>query len=344
MRDVAATAIDAWPLGREFAVQPEMQAITLDVILRTVFGLDEGPAKRELRAALLDLLARDTNPQVLLDVQSANGNQSPAAGRFLASREAVDRLLFAEIAARRRADVSGRSDILSLLVQATYDDGRPLEDVALRDELMTMLIAGHETTATSLAWAIAHVLADAGVRERLDRELAELGPGPLDPNRVLKLEYLDTVCRETLRLTPILPLVGRRLTKPMTIGGVALPAGVVAAPCIYLAHRRPERWPEPERFRPERFLEAKPTPYEFLPFGGGIRRCLGMAFALVEMKIVLAEVLTRVALEPAEGYRARVVRRSITLAPSEGVLVVASRPPSAVVERPTATALVEGDR
>ncbi len=343
MRDVAAAAIDAWPLGREFAVQPAMQAITLDVILRTVFGLDEGPAKRELRVALLELLARGTSPQVLLDAQSANGNQSAAAGRFLAAREIVDRLLFAEIAARRRADVSGRSDILSLLVQAKDESGLPLEDVALRDELMTMLIAGHETTATSLAWAVSHVLADASVRECLDRELAELGPNridaaPFDPNRVLKLEYLDAVCRETLRLTPILPLVGRRLTKPMTIGGVALPAGVVAAPCIYLAHRRPERWPEPERFRPERFLEAKPTPYEFLPFGGGVRRCLGMAFALVEMKIVLAEVLTRVELRAASGYRARVVRRSITLAPSEGVLVMAA-PPLPIGERSTATAV-----
>jgi cytochrome P450 len=165
------------------------------------------------------------------------------------------------------------------------------------------------------------VIAHPEVRARL---LDELRP-PRDPERVVRLEYLDAVCRETLRLTPIVPLVGRRLTRPMTIAGTPLPAGAVAAPCIYLAHRRPERWPEPERFRPERFLETKPTPYEFLPFGGGVRRCLGMAFALVEMKLVLAEVLSRVELSAAPGYQVRVVRRSVTLAPSEGMPVVAER-------------------
>jgi cytochrome P450 len=322
MRDIAAAAVDRWPAGRPFAVHPEMQGVTLDVILRTVFGLDEGPTKRDLRAALLDLLNLGANPQLLLAAQQSNGNGARPAERFFAARERVDRLLFAEIAARRLADVTDRPDILSLLVQATYENGRPLEDQALRDELMTILLAGHETTATSLAWAVSHVLAHPEVRARIADELRELGPAPLDPQRVTRLEYLDAVCRETLRLTPIIPLVGRRLTRPMRIGGVDLPAGVVAAPCIYLAHRRPERWPEPERFRPERFLETKPTPYEFLPFGGGVRRCLGMAFALVEMKIVLAEVLTRVELRAAPGYQVRVVRRSVTLAPSEGMPVV----------------------
>jgi cytochrome P450 family 110 len=311
-------------------VHPEMQGVTLDVILRTVFGLDEGPTKRDLRAALLDLLNLGSNPQLLLAAQqSSNGNRSNGANpaeRFFSARQRVDRLLFAEIAARRRADVQGhltdRPDILSLLVQATHEDGRPLEDQALRDELMTMLLAGHETTATALAWAVSHVLSHPEVRVRILDELRQAGLAPLDPERVTRLEYLDAVCRETLRLTPIIPLVGRRLTRPMRIGGVDLPAGVVASPCIYLAHRRPERWPEPERFRPERFLETKPTPYEFLPFGGGVRRCLGMAFALVEMKIVLAEVLTRVELRAAPGYQVRVVRRSVTLAPSEGMPVV----------------------
>jgi len=325
MRDIAASAVERWPIGRPFPVHPEMQGITLDVILRTVFGLDEGPAKRDLRKALIELLAIGSNPQLLLAAQQSNGNGGGPTVRFFGMRERVDRLLFAEIASRRQADVKGRADILSLLVQATYEDGRPLEDQALRDELMTMLLAGHETTATALAWAVSHVLAHPEVRARLLGELGEVGPAPLDPQRVTRLEYLDAACRETLRLTPIIPLVGRRLTRPMAIGGVDLPAGVVAAPCIYLAHRRPERWPEPERFRPERFIETKPTPYEFLPFGGGVRRCLGMAFALVEMKIVLAEVLSRVELRAAPGYQVRVVRRSVTLAPSEGMPVVVER-------------------
>jgi cytochrome P450 family 110 len=326
MRDIAAAAVDRWPTGRPFAVHPEMQGVTLDVILRTVFGLDEGPAKRDLRTALLDLLNLGANPQLLLAAQQSSngrgGNGASPAMRFTTARERVDRLLFAEIAARRQADVTHRADILSLLVQATYEDGRPLEDRALRDELMTILLAGHETTATALAWAVSHILAHPEVRARILDELHEAGPAPLDPQGVTRLEYLDAVCRETLRLTPIIPLVGRRLTRPMRIGGIDLPAGAVAAPCIYLAHRRPERWPEPERFRPERFLESKPTPYEFLPFGGGVRRCLGMAFALVEMKIVLGEVLTRVELHAAPGYQVRVVRRSVTLAPSEGMPVM----------------------
>ena len=325
MRDIAAEAVGRWPLGRPFAIHPEMQGVTLDVILRTVFGLDEGPTKRDLRAALLALLTIGSNGQTLLAAQQSNGNRAGAAARFFAARERVDRLLYTEIVARRRADVTGRADILSLLAQATYEDGAPLTDEALRDELMTMLLAGHETTATALAWAVSHVLADAEVRARLASELRDAGPAPLDPQRVTKLEYLDAVCRETLRLTPIVPLVGRRLTRPMTIGGVDLPAGVVASPCIYLAHRRPDRWPEPTRFRPQRFLESKPTPYEFLPFGGGVRRCLGMAFALVEMKIVLAEVLSRAEMRAAPGYQVRVVRRSVTLAPSEGMPVVMER-------------------
>jgi cytochrome P450 len=325
MRDIAARAVERWPIGRPFPLHAEMQGVTLDVILRTVFGLDEGPAKRDLRAALLDLLNLGSNPQLLLAAQQASGNGAGQAARFFTARERVDRLLFAEIAARRQADVTGRPDILSLLVQATYGDGRPLEDEALRDELMTMLVAGHETTATPLAWSVSHVLRHSDVRARILDELAGAGPAPLDPQRVTRFEYLDAVCRETLRLTPIIPLVGRRLTRPMQIGGTDLPAGVVAAPCIYLAHRRPDRWPEPERFRPERFLETKPTPYEFLPFGGGVRRCLGMAFALVEMKIVLAEVLSRAELRAAPGYQVRVVRRSVTLAPSEGMPVVVER-------------------
>ncbi len=324
MRDIAAAAVARWPVGRPFAVHPEMQGVTLDVILRAVFGLDEGPAKRDLRAGLVELLTLGSNPQMLLAVQesSRNGAAAGPATRFFAARARVDRQLFAEIAARRTADVHGRADILSLLLQATDEDGRPLDDQALRDELMTMLLAGHETTATALAWAVSHVVGDARVRGRLLEELHGAGPAPLDPQHVVRLDYLDAVCRETLRLTPIVPLVGRRLVRPMRMGGVDLPAGVVAAPCIYLAHRRAERWPEPARFRPERFLETKPTPYEFLPFGGGVRRCLGMAFALVEMKIVLAEVLSRVELRAAPGYQVRVVRRSVTLAPAEGMPVV----------------------
>jgi cytochrome P450 family 110 len=338
MQAVARRAIDAWPTGRPFAIHPEMQGITLDVILRTVFGLDEGAKLEALRAELVELLAMSANPQLLIaaaqardGAAQANGNgrggtrsarrAESVAARPLAVRARVDELLFAEIARRRSLPTEGRSDVLSLLLGARDEDGEPLSEQALRDELITLLVAGHETTATSLAWAVHHVLHDGEVRARLD---AELGV-PLPPQDVARLEYLDAVAKETLRLTPIVPIVGRRLTRRLRVGGIDLPAGVVAAPCIVLAHRRPEAWPEPLRFRPERFLERKPTPYEFLPFGGGVRRCLGAAFALYEMKIVLAEVLTRVVLRTAPGYQVRVVRRAVTLAPSEGMPVIVER-------------------
>jgi cytochrome P450 len=328
MQAIARRAIDAWPVRRAFAIHPEMQSITLDVILRTVFGLDEGPKLEALRAELVELLAVSANPQLLLAAaqarQGGNGALRGAVARPMEVRARVDALLFAEIARRRAANDDGRTDVLSLLLAARDEDGRPLPDQALRDELITLLVAGHETTATSLAWAVHHVLAHPEVRARLGAELASLA-GEMTPEAVMRLDVLDAVAKETLRLTPIVPLVGRRLTRPLRIGGLDLPAGIVAAPCIVLAHRRPERWPEPLAFRPERFLEKKPTPYEFLPFGGGVRRCLGAAFALYEMKIVLAEVMTRVVLRAAPGYQVRVVRRSVTLAPSEGMPVVVER-------------------
>lgn len=322
MQEIARRAIDAWPAGRAFAIQPEMQSITLDVILRTVFGLDEGPRMIELRRELVDLLAVSSNPQLLLaSLQSGGGAPRGAAARPLEARHRVDALLFAEIARRRTRPDETRTDVLSLLLAARDESGAPLSDQALRDELVTLLVAGHETTATALSWAVHHLLTHPDVRARLAEEVR----GVDDPLALSRLDWLDAVVKETLRLTPIVPMVGRRLTRPMTIGGHELPAGVTAAPSIVLAHRRPERWPDPERFAPERFLGTKPTPYEFLPFGGGVRRCVGAAFALYEMKIVLAEIVRRVELELQPGYEARVIRRSVTLAPSEGMPVVVAR-------------------
>jgi cytochrome P450/predicted unusual protein kinase regulating ubiquinone biosynthesis (AarF/ABC1/UbiB family) len=311
MAEITDQVVDGWPLGRRFAIHPEMQRITLEVILRTVFGLEEGDALVRLRRHLTELLAIVANPLLVTGLQG-NGARSQA----LTLREQVDAILYGEIARRRAAGATERTDVLALLLEARDESGQAMSDRHLRDELMTLLVAGHETTATALAWAFHHLLAHPPV---LARALAELAV----PDS--RLEYLDAVVKEALRLTPIIPLVGRRLDRSMRIGGHDLPAGVVAAPCIYLAHRRPQRWPEPERFDPTRFLDARPTPYEFLPFGGGVRRCLGMAFALSEMRIVLARVLPRVTLQTAPGYAARVVRRSITFAPSEGMPVVAGR-------------------
>jgi cytochrome P450 len=234
----------------------------------------------------------------------------------------VDDMIFAEIA-RRRADRARRTDVLSLLVEARDEQGRPMTDRELRDEMMTLLLAGHETTATSIAWALHRLLESPDVLGRVRDELLRVvGRGPLAPTHVPKLEYLDAVTKEALRLNPILPAVGRHLAAPMRIGGRDLPAGATAAPCIYLAHRRPDSWTDPERFLPERFIDGRASPYAFFPFGGGGRRCLGAAFALYEMKVVLAEILRRVALRAAPGNRVRVVRRGLALAPSAGMPVV----------------------
>jgi cytochrome P450 len=192
--------------------------------------------------------------------------------------------------------------------------------------MVTLLLAGHETTATALAWTLHHILANPSVEAALRAEAAgAAAAGPVGPDQVMRFEYLDATAKESLRLTPVVSEVGRVLARPTRIGGWDLPAGIVAGAAIYLAHRRPDLWPEPERFDPSRFVGLRPSPYAFLPFGGGTRRCLGMAFALYEMKIVLAEVLARAALHLAPGYRLRTIRRAITLAPSEGMPLVLER-------------------
>ncbi|HEV8715345.1 MAG TPA: cytochrome P450 [Candidatus Binatia bacterium] len=323
MREISDRVIESWPVRRPFPLQPQMQKITLDVILRTVYGIDEDADLRRLRDRLTELLSLGANPLNLLPWLQ------PLLGPFIGRRRIeqllreVDEILYAQIARRRAKDGSGREDVLAMLVEARDEAGQPMSDVELRDELITLLVAGHETTATSLAWAFHLVLQQPQVMEKLRAELRHImGSGPVAPQHVAKLEYLDATIKETQRLNPILPVVGRRLHAPMRLGGRDLPAGVVAAPCIYLTHHRPDLWPDPKRFNPDHFLGKRPSPYEFFPFGGGVRHCLGAAFAIYEMKIVLAQVLSRVALRPAPGHTVRVVRRGITFAPSAGMPVV----------------------
>ena len=325
MRDITDAAIDAWPIGRAFPVQDEMQAITLEVILRTVFGLAEPERLALVRERVRRLVGLVVNPIWLLPAMNKDYGRLSPGHRFARVKREVDELLFAEFA-RRRAGAGEGDDVLSMLVAARDEDGQAMSDEELRDQMVTLLLAGHETTATALAWAVHHIIENpdalASIRTELDREL---GDGPLHPGQVMRLEYLDAVVKETLRLRPVIGEVGRVLKRPMRIGGWDLPAGVEASPSIYLVHRRPDVWSDPERFDPRRFVGRRPSPYEFLPFGGGTRRCLGMAFALYEMKVVLAEVLRRVDLVRAPGYRMRMVRRAITFAPSEGMPVVVEK-------------------
>ena len=317
MSEVAEKHVATWPRGRSFAVLPSMQSITLEIIMRAVFGFDD----RERRERIGDPLRRllDTvasRPRVLAMALTAgrNGPLSPWR-QFAAIRAEGDELLREEIRARR-ADPHGADgdDIFSMLLAARDPEGRPMTEDELRDELMTLLLAGHETTATALSWTLERLIRTPEVLDRLSAERRDGGT-----------EYMDAVIRESLRLRPVVPAVVRRLQAPMEFGGWELPAGTHVAPSIYLLHRRPDLYPEPDAFRPERFLaDDPPGTYEWIPFGGGVRRCLGASFALFEMRIVLGTVLDRVRLAPRRGLRPEAVtRRAITFAPARGARVTA---------------------
>jgi cytochrome P450 len=312
MAEVAGREIERWPLGSPTAVRPAMQAITLEVIMRTVFGVQEEDRRARLGAALSHVMDWGNDPRRMLMLATMGPHR--AQGMFRRVRGPADALLYEEIRRRRAAsDLEERDDVLSLLLQARHEDGSPMGDEELRDELMTLLVAGHETTASALAWALERLVRHP---DKLERLRAEAAAGDE--------EYLDAVCKETLRLRPILLLVLRRLTEPMEIGGRVLPAGVNVAPCIYLVHRRPDVYPDPLAFRPERFLERPAGTYTWIPFGGGVRRCLGASFALFEMKVVLRELVTRLDLRAAAEGSERPVRRAITFVPERGAELVAT--------------------
>lgn len=312
MQEVAARHIAEWPRDRRFAVLPSMQAITLEIIMRAVFGFEDRERRDRIGTPLrrlLDTLASRPRVVAMALTANRNGPLSPWR-RFAALRDRADELLYAEISSRR-ADPHGAEgdDIFSMLLAARDPDGAPLTAGELRDELMTLLVAGHETTATALAWSLELLGRHPDVLARL-----------LDDERNGGGEYLDAVIKETLRLRPVVPAVVRRLQAPMEIGGWELPAGAHIAPSIYLLHRRPDLYPEPHAFRPERFLgDDGPGTYEWIPFGGGVRRCLGASFAMYEMRIVLREALRAIQLSTDPRRRAeRVTRRAITFAPTRG--------------------------
>ena len=308
MREATERAIARWPLGEPFPLMRETQAITLEIILRAVFGMTDGAAMAALSDKLRRFITAAVNPIYLWQRLQVDLGPLTPWGRFLRLRREIDALLDAEIATRRNGGPE-RDDVLSLLLAARDETGAPMGDAELRDELMTLLLAGHETTASSLAWTVHRILTEPGVHERA----ASDG------------DYLDAVIKETMRMNPVIPDVMRIVKAPIRIGSHDIPVGVGVAPNIYAAHHRADTWGDPYVFRPDRFLGTKPGPYEFFPFGGGMRRCLGAAFALYEMKVVLSTLLARTELAIAPGYRLRVVRRNITWAPSDGMPVVVTR-------------------
>jgi len=313
---VAATRADmaTWPRGRPMRVQPHSRAITLEVILTAVFGVAD-ERREPLRRAISELMA-PMNVLAILRIALSRPTGERPEGRFGAALERLDEVLYEEIRSHRAAGgLEERTDILSLLMQARDEQGEPMSDVELRDELVTLLLAGHETTATSVAWAIERLVRHP---EKLARLQAEIDAGSSE-------EYLNAVVNETLRVRPVVPIVARQLQEDFEIGGRTIPAGTTVAPCIYLTNRNPRVYERPEEFMPERFLSESPETFSWIPFGGGIRRCVGAAFAQLEMKLILRTVLVELTprLEgpwrrPGELTR----RRAITLVPMSGARVV----------------------
>lgn len=309
--EVTRTELASWPVGQPLPLWPRMQAITLEVIVRAVFGISDPDRRRRMQVLLRDMLNRLTSVRHVLgraaiDVAARRRRaRSDPEYRVLGP---VDEAIFEEIRRRRaEGNLAERDDILALLMQASHEDGSPIGDRELRDELITLLIAGHESTATALAWAFERLLRHPDKLERLRNEA-----------QAAEDEYADAVVKETLRLRPVLPVVLRELAEPMELGGHRLAAGTWVAPCGYLIHRREDVYPQPLSFRPERFLGSKPGTYTWMPFGGGVRRCVGAGFAQLEMKEVLQTVAGRLDLSPTHSRPERMTPRFITLAPSRG--------------------------
>jgi cytochrome P450 family 135 len=312
--EVAVQEIESWPPGAELSLHPRMQAITLEVILRAVFGVTDEGRRARLRELLPQLL--DSTSSVSLQFKvllSRRFEQLDPLGFLRELSAEIDDLLLAEIS-ERRADpqLAERTDILSLLALAQFEDGEGMSDQELRDQLLTLLLAGHETTATALAWTADLLTRHPHAMKRLTDEIdADRGD-----------TYLRAVINESLRLRPVVPLAGRRLTSDLQVNGWTLPAGTDVTPAIWLTHTRADLYPEPYAFRPERFIDERPTTYGWVPFGGGVRRCLGAAFAEFEMRVVLTELLRRRSLGAASPNAERVTRRNVTFSPLRGTRVV----------------------
>ena len=311
VREVVAREVEDWPERRAFALHPRMQAVTLEVILRAVFGMTDPARRARLATSLVRLLADTASGGLQLSVMLARrlGGPDPLA-RLRALRGEIDVLLAEEITVRR---AEPGEDILSLLIAARFEDGEPMGDAEIRDQLMTLLLAGHETTATGLAWTFDLLLRHPAAMARLVAEV-DAGEEP----------YLRAVVAESLRLRPVVPFAGRRLGSELPVDGHVLPAGTDVTPAIWLTHTRADRYPEPFAFRPERFLASAPATYAWVPFGGGVRRCLGAAFAEMEMRVALAEILRRRTLTGVARTAERVARRNVTFSPRTGTPVVAT--------------------
>jgi cytochrome P450 len=312
--EIAAREVERWPVGRPFELRPRMQAITLEVILRAVFGV-RGEERLGRFRALLPRLTDATGVQMWIPFLRRNLGPWSPWGRFLRMRAKVDELVYDEIRRRRaEPDAAERDDVLSLLLGARHEDGSAMSDTELRDELITLLTAGHETSATALAWAFERLLRNPAALRALTAEVDEV-----------RGEYVDAVVKETLRVRPVIVDVARVLTADVELAGWRVPAGTVVVPAIALLQLAPEHYPDPVDFRPERFLDGQPAPYTWIPFGGGVRRCLGAAFAQLEIRTVLETVVAQASLHAPDQAPERARMRHVTIVPEHGTRVVMAR-------------------
>jgi cytochrome P450 len=313
--EITRREMESWPVGEPFALRPHTQRITLAVIMRAVFGVHDEDRLARFEGLIDEFARRVGLVASLPPLRRSFGRLSPWA-RFVRSREALDAFIYEEIALRRaEAGHEERDDVLSLLLGARDEEGEPMNDRELRDEMVTVLGAGHETTATGLAWAIERLTHNPAVLAKLRESLAA---GQED--------YLAATVKETLRSRPVIVDVGRKLTAPATIGGYELRAGSFVLAAISALHYRQDTFPEPERFRPERFLATKVDNYAWIPFGGGVRRCIGAAFAEYEMRTILREFVERAELRAVDPAPEKVKIRNITMVPAKGARVVLERP------------------
>jgi cytochrome P450 len=320
MTEVTREMVRGWPSGEPFELWPRMQAITQEVIMRTVFGPEEPGGLQPIREALTRLTEALNNPKQLSRLAALGPRWIARSRGFREAMDPVEEAVMEEMDRRRREGDSARKDIVSMLIDARYEDGSPLSERDLRDEMLTLLTDG--PTSSSLAWVFERLLRHP---EKLARLREEVDAGE-------STAYLDAVVQETLRLCPPVPVVARRLLEPMELGGYLLPAGTTVAPCVYLIHRDEGVYPNPRSFIPERFLERPPGTYTWIPFGGGVRRCLAASYAELEMKRVVRTVLGEVHLHPVDSGSERVTRSAISFSPDKRARVVAE--PRTRVEEP----------
>jgi cytochrome P450 len=330
MQEATCEAIQAWPIGQPIRMVEPMQQITLRVILQAVLGLAPGLQRDDLENKIRRILAmaRGRFGLILVKLVPLRLVKNSRWLPFFRQLRDLDQVLFEIIAKRRAQAPPERGDnVLADLLNATYEDGQPVSDQEIRDAVITLLIAGHETTALALAWALEQIVPREDVVAAITQELRTVtNGGPLRADHLVQLNYLDAAIRESLRVRTILPFVVRVTKRHFVAGGHEYPPGIMLCPCNHLVHRRPELYPDPEVFRPERFLERKFSGNQWFPFGGGNRTCLGMAFALHEMKVVLATLFGQAKLIRPSNSDSRPVRSGITLAPNDGAkMIVAAK-------------------